>query len=914
MMKVFELLGYRNYSSESSSFIRFFDWRKKHNANDSSSFYWDGKADGSGWLTKKSNQGACGACWVFGPIAVFEGIINLYFNQHLDFNLSEQHLFSCSDNRQCDDGGWADVAIDYALEHGVKTKYCFPYFIDTLAHEYYCSDTCDISDTLVFAERKINVYYHEIDSIKAVLLKYGPVACGIAPLNHIAALVGYRTDWSDTVTIWIFKESRSNSYLEVKNSNNLINGAYAVDNPVTISDSDTSNHYHRVCYDEDNDGFYWWGIGGKPDTCPDCSDYSDCNDNDSTVGPCDEYYVPICNYQYDARQEHINSDTTWNDTLIIEQTIVVDSGACLTINSKIMFVEHSGIIVKPGAQLNLYNAHLTKVCHKQWKGIEVWGNRDTTQYFEGLQGKLVSDSNSILEYAKIAIIAGSPDIERDAPDPYVKAGGIIIAKNTSFYNNKIDIQFHPYKNMHPFYPKVELNNQSYFVRCIFKTDNDYDFYYSPDKHVFLVEVKGISFKACDFLGTAPGKVHYSAEMQKGYGIYSLGSSFDLDYLCDAASDPCPDTAQEKCIFENLGYGIYALEWMPSNLISIDRVNFSNNRSSVFISGANNLEINRCEFNLIPIGKNRIFDTISGIYLDNCTGYQIEENSFTSNYSPFVQDQNYIGLYIKNSGTANNEIYNNYFDHNYYATIVEGVNRGDTTGLCIKCNDYRYNMNDIFVVPDTSIRDLRFEQGIAEYQGSATDTTTTGPAGNTFTVFDRDPDTVNIKYFNYLNDTTEYFNYLHHNYNRDNPRIYPENVNDSTELIVFHFMNEEYTKEESCPFSFNQGGGIGSLKNMMASEQSQIESVETDIETNLDGGSTTSLLNEIQNSNSSQANTLRQQLISYSPYLSDTVVALSIERENVLPNPFIRDIMLANPHSSRKEKLVNKIDKRNNYNK
>lgn len=106
----------------------------------------------------------------------------------------------------------------------------------------------------------------------------------------------------------------------------------------------------------------------------------------------------------------------------------------------------------------------------------------------------------------------------------------------------------------------------------------------------MLEVKGISFKACDFLGTAPGKVHYSAEMQKGYGIYSLGSSFDLDYLCNAASDPCPDTAHEKCIFENLGYGIYALEWIPSNLISIDRVNFSNNRSSVFISGANALNL------------------------------------------------------------------------------------------------------------------------------------------------------------------------------------------------------------------------------------------------------------------------------------------------------------------------------------
>ncbi len=368
--------------------------------------------------------------------------------------------------------------------------------------------------------------------------------------------------------------------------------------------------------------------------------------------------------------------------------------------------------------------------------------------------------------------------------------------------------FHPYRNMHPYYPKEELHNQSFF---------------------------------------------------------------------------------RKCVFEN-------------------------NMRSVFLSGTSNSSIVQSYFDLERDTKVQASnDTTSGIYLEACTGYQIDENILQSDYyyDPTLEsNKEIVGLYIKNSGTANNEIYNNYFDHIYYATIIEGINRGDSTGLCIKCNDYSNNMNDIFVVPDTSLRGLRLEQGIAEYQGSVSDTTTTGPAGNTFTVFLDLPDTNNVKYFNYLNDTTEYFNYLHHDYTVLYPRVYPKNVNDSTELIIFHYMNKFYSKSISCPSSINQGG-IESLKGMMASEQNQIETLETDIESSVDGGSTPSLLNEIQNSNPSQGNALRQQLMDYSPYLSDTVVAASIEKENVLPNPYIRDIMLANPHSSKKEKLVNKIDKRNN---
>ena len=42
-----------------------------------------------------------------------------------------------------------------------------------------------------------------------------------------------------------------------------------------------------VC--EDRDGYYYWGIGPKPATCPNCPDEEDGDDSDPTLGPMDEF-------------------------------------------------------------------------------------------------------------------------------------------------------------------------------------------------------------------------------------------------------------------------------------------------------------------------------------------------------------------------------------------------------------------------------------------------------------------------------------------------------------------------------------------------------------------------------------------------------------------------------------------------
>ena len=55
--------------------------------------------------------------------------------------------------------------------------------------------------------------------------------------------------------------------------------------------------------------------------------------------------------------------------------------------------------------------------------------------------------------------------------------------------------------------------------------------------------------------------------------------------------------------------------------------------------------------------------------------------------------------------------------------------------------------------------------------------------------------------------------------------------------------------------------------------------------------------------------LRDELLSASPYLSDTVMVNAAEKEDVLPNSIITEILTENPQSAKSEKVLNKLNER-----
>jgi hypothetical protein len=261
-----------------------FDWRSRHGANDPGSPYYDGDPLGSGWMTSVKNQLGCGSCWAFAATGATEALANLYFNEHLDLDLSEQDALSCSGAGSCG-GGWPGMTLDYYTQVGVVDEACFPY----VAWDQPC-EKCPSPQELVQIAGQVpfpRSWPPTETDLKTMILDYGPLSGGIYSWGHAMALVGYRRD-ADGLTVWIFKNSwgdwGENGYAYVRVPMDDIGWTHALLQPVSATTS-----YGISCRDEDRDGFYNWGLSpDAPLSCPPQSALEkDCDDSNGRIGPFD---------------------------------------------------------------------------------------------------------------------------------------------------------------------------------------------------------------------------------------------------------------------------------------------------------------------------------------------------------------------------------------------------------------------------------------------------------------------------------------------------------------------------------------------------------------------------------------------------------------------------------------------------
>src|SRR3989338_249600 len=155
----------------SINFPDYFDWRNRHGQN---------------WNTPIKDQAGCGSCWAFASIATLEGAINTYYNQHLDLDLAEQDLVSCSGAGTCS-GGYPYSALDYIKREGTPDESSFPYATQD-------SDCQQKTNDWRNRAWKITESYelpNHPEDIKSALIMKGPLAITYPPWNHAMSAVGY---------------------------------------------------------------------------------------------------------------------------------------------------------------------------------------------------------------------------------------------------------------------------------------------------------------------------------------------------------------------------------------------------------------------------------------------------------------------------------------------------------------------------------------------------------------------------------------------------------------------------------------------------------------------------------------------------------------------------------------------------
>lgn len=597
-----------------------------------------------------------------------------------------------------------------------------------------------------------------------------------------------------------------------------------------------------------------------------------------------------------GRSGTLTTNEVWTNNQIISGNLIVPSGKTLTIQSNVWCYTDASITVKPGGKLLIDGGKLYSLC-ESWKGIRIEGTANQNQTNLINVGFLEMKNNAKISDARNAVsliglnTAGNVD--------WSKTGGLIQATNSQFVNNYRDIEFMSY------HPKsssgIELPNRSFFRNCKFITNDSLKFWNNGHPHVTMWDVNGIQFLGCSFENNRTYIDQKNTLARTG--IYTINSNYNVNSYCtNPLQFPCTGIPSK---FINLNSSIQSFNNGTRGIIAIENSEFDSYKGA-FLQGTTGSLVRSNTFTIehdivIP----GLTDYPYGVYLDKCQRFNTEGNQFTGTTgSSNVANGGAAGLVIRNTGPNNNEFYRSNFDNLKIASQALSENRdagimGLVTGLTFKCNDYEQSWNDLDIRNDLKNPATNSARlGMKELQGQNVG----GPPTTPDNLFSNNSGILNFN----IENRGNFMQYTFTGPATQTNRLFPFDVTNN--VLPFQFSGSP----AGCINRLNTWGiergpvliKLSDLLPVMMVKRNQVKLLT-------DGGNTTSLKNNILNANVSNVSTVFNQLIGFSPYLSNEVLALLAIQNAPFSYEMIRDVMLANPHSARCLLVQENLDSRMN---
>lgn len=594
-----------------------------------------------------------------------------------------------------------------------------------------------------------------------------------------------------------------------------------------------------------------------------------------TIGPWNHDETPIV----------ITDNTVWEESDIFNQDIIIESGGKLIIRKtgsqqvKVEMHPESKIIVKPGGQLILDGCKLSCYCKReQWQGIQVWGDNTKDQKKHNgvyYQGYLEMKNGATIQDAICAV-------ELWNPNHWSTTGGIILANNATFNNNAKAIHALNYQYIQN--GRIADYNAR-FTECTFKISPSYHNVVPFYKHADLANVQGVRFSGCSFW--IEEGVENISDWTIGIAAYNAGFTVDATYNMQVNNT----SIKKRSLFWGFHKAIQSEEVgiMSVPKFTVKHSDFRNNDYGIYSRKGDFATILDCNFEL---GLDNWYSCNAGVFLDNTSGFAIEENSFTK--GSLAVDDNF-GIVVKDS-KSQNQIYHNHFDGLYCANLAIGVNNNGGhrdqifEGLGYGCNENVNNDIDFYVMGTAPL------SGIQSQQGNEIATTRNTFSQNAYHFYNGGAYRVTYYYY----DTPEASNEHPVRYNEDKFRIEPSG------------------QTEGCPQHYGGGDNGGDTPVLPPQRKTQLEQdyynafttyslIKNVYERHVDGGSTNNTLADIKSARPSDMWQLRSRLLGSSPYLSQNVLFAAADRDDVFTESVLFEIMLSNPDELKKDTLIHYLE-------